>query len=384
LLERLAPSGWREVEDSGDSLVALVCPVADEIVATVEVWQESSYPDRPPVVVTYVHAGVGYEPLRRLAPLLGVFGLDVLSAVVWPEALADDEDEDDGKDEEDEHNEDEEDEEWEGRELRTLADADALAAELAGVVLERAAPYAKRYATFDALLRRVEDTRSISIRYAALLAAAGQFDDARAALTRVRSPAPGGGWMRAEQRAARQLERWIESGGDPALIPAAPPPPRFSRSPSPSMSKVWQQARARSAALDAVKRSSEGKDRRELRAMLEHELAERGVAESPLWFEQTLDHLNDTSAEKSELLVKALISGGKLGIKAFKWIRAGGSLPDLSVPEWLQPPARAAWPVPSPRPTHPDPAPRPSHPPRTTEQLHANDQSRRRDLAWRT
>ena len=76
-MERLAPDGWRPVEDVDDHwLVALVCPVADEFVATIEVQQASSYPDRPPASVTSMHAGVGYEPLRRLAPLLGVFGLD--------------------------------------------------------------------------------------------------------------------------------------------------------------------------------------------------------------------------------------------------------------------------------------------------------------------
>jgi hypothetical protein len=56
--------------------------------------------------------------------------------------------------------------------------------------------------------------------------------------------------------------------------------------------------------------------------------------------------LHDTRVEKSEVLVNALISAGKLGVRAFKGIREGRSLPDLSVPEWLRPPARAAWPVP--------------------------------------
>jgi hypothetical protein len=66
---------------------------------------------------------------------------------------------------------------------------------------------------------------------------------------------------------------------------------------------------------------------------------------SPLWIEQTLDHLHDTAAERGELLLKGLISAGKLGIRAVKGIREGRSLPDLSAPDWLTPPARAAWPV---------------------------------------
>ncbi len=80
--------------------------------------------------------------------------------------------------------------------------------------------------------------------------------------------------------------------------------------------------------------------------MLQRELAERGVSESPLWIEQKLDHLHDGPAEKRELLIGGLIGAGKLGIKAFTAIRERRSLPDLSVPEWLEPPARAAWPVP--------------------------------------
>jgi hypothetical protein len=55
---------------------------------------------------------------------------------------------------------------------------------------------------------------------------------------------------------------------------------------------------------------------------------------------------NYDRAEKRELLVKGLVSAGKLGIKAFKGLREGRSLPDLSVPDWLKPPARAAWSVP--------------------------------------
>jgi hypothetical protein len=354
LLERLAPAGWRQVADDGDWLVALVCPVADEFVATIEVWQASSYPDRPPVVVTYMHAGVGYEPLRRLAPLLGMFGLDVKSALIWPQAVAEDED-DDGDFDEEEYNEeegfdegedDEDEERWEGRELRTLADADLLASELAAVALERAASYARRYADLDLLLTKVPGPRSGTVHRAALLAAAGRFAEAKASLAQLPPLAPGLDWMRDKQRAARQLQRWIDSGGDPALIPDEPPPPRVERSPPPSMSEQWREVRATSAAVDVVRREGVGKDRQQLRAMLERELASRGVSQSPLWFEQALDHLHDTPAEKRELLVKGLISAGKLGIKALKGIREGRSLPDLSAPDWLKPPARAAWSVP--------------------------------------
>jgi hypothetical protein len=353
LAESLAPDGWRRVGGDDDHLlVALVRPVADEFVATFEVRQAASFPDRPPVLVTYVHAGVGYEPLRRLAPLLGMFGLAVQSTLVWPESVAQDEDEDEDEDEEDEEDEedDEDDEdEFQHRELRTLDEADQLAGELAVVARERAVPYARRYADLDLLLATVSGPRSGTVRRAALLASAGRFDEARVSLAQL-APAALGHWMPDEQRAVRQLERWIESGGDPALIPDEPPPSRSRRSPSPSMSRLWHQSRATSATVNTVKRAGKGKDRAQLRAMLERELAMRGVKQSPLWFEQTLDHLHDTPAETAEIFVKGLMTAGKFGIKVIRGIRDErpllDQLPDLSVPEWLNPPARAAWPVP--------------------------------------
>jgi hypothetical protein len=339
LAERLAPDGWRRVGDDGRWFVALVRPVADEFVATIEVWQAGSVPDRPPVVVTYMHAGVGYEPLRRLAPLLGMFDLAVQSTLVWPHSFAEDADD-----------EDDEEEEFQHRKLRTLDEADQLAGELAAVARERAVPYARRYADLDLLLARVSGPRCGTVRRAALLASAGRFDEARASLAQLAPPAPGVHWMRDEQRAARQLERWIESGGDPALIPDEPPPPRFQRPPLPSMYSLRQQSRATSAAVNTVKREGKGNDRTELREMLERELALRGVNQSPLWFEHTLDHLHDTPAETGELFMEGLITAGKLGIKAIRGIRDErpllDQLPDLSVPEWLNPPTRAAWAVP--------------------------------------
>jgi len=73
------------------------------------------------------------------------------------------------------------------------------------------------------------------------------------------------------------------------------------------MSKLWQESRATSAAVDAVRRERVGKARAELRAMLERELAGRGVSPSPLWIDRTLDHLHDSPAEKRELLIKGRV-----------------------------------------------------------------------------
>jgi hypothetical protein len=60
--QRLAPDGWRQESDDGDLLVAFVRSVAEDFVATIEVWQQSSHPDRPPVVVTVVRPeGIGKD-----------------------------------------------------------------------------------------------------------------------------------------------------------------------------------------------------------------------------------------------------------------------------------------------------------------------------------
>ena len=185
LAARLAPDGWQLVGDEGRWAAGLVRPVADDFVATIEVWEAGSVPGRPPVLITYMHAGVGYEPLRQLSPLLDRFDLAVHSTLVWPQF--DDEDDEDDEDQEDEEDE----EEFQPRKLWTLAEADQLASELAVVAQGRAVPYAERYADFDRLLARVSGPDSGGVRAAALLASAGRFDEARTALEQVALPDPG-------------------------------------------------------------------------------------------------------------------------------------------------------------------------------------------------
>lgn len=219
LVERLAPDGWHQVAGDEDRLVGLVRPLADGFVATVEVLQATAYPDRPLVTVTYMSVGVGYEPLRRIAPLLGVFDLDVKDTLVWPPAVAarfgDDADSQGAE-------QGEEDEPWDPREVRTVEEARALASELAIVVGERAVPFGERYADVDGLLASLPGPLIGSLCQPALLASAGRLDEARASLALIPQLPQGPQWR---SRAARQLEWWIDSGGDPALIPDAPPLP---------------------------------------------------------------------------------------------------------------------------------------------------------------
>lgn len=75
-------------------------------------------------------------------------------------------------------------------------------------------------------------------------------------------------------------------------------------------------------------------------------MASRGVqAESPLWLENTLDHLWDTPADHVQLGIKLLKGAGRFGLGVAKAIR-DRELPDLSTPDWLEPPDHALYEVP--------------------------------------
>jgi hypothetical protein len=87
------------------------------------------------------------------------------------------------------------------------------------------------------------------------------------------------------------------------------------------------------------------KSREHARIMLEDALARRGVhEESPLWFETTLDHLWDTRAEQVESGIKMLEGAARFGLGVARAIR-DHQVPDLSPPDWLEPPDHALYEV---------------------------------------
>jgi hypothetical protein len=178
-------------------------------------------------------------------------------------------------------------------------------------------------------------------RRAAVLAAAGRYDEASTVLDRLK-PSPDAYTRPSRDRTARQLRRWIESRGDPALIPSEPPPDPHQQVDRGSIGDIWRQSRAREEAVKRVRANSSGKGRAELRAMLEQELAQRGLHESRIRIEATLDHLNDSSAEQLRNAVSAL---GRIGLGVLKLVREK-RLPDLRSPDWLEPPERAAYELP--------------------------------------
>jgi hypothetical protein len=336
LCARLEPAGWTCLqEDRGAfDLAAFVRPLdGGEFAATASVGRASRVPDRPPVLVTNVEVGVAYEPLGRLWPLLG----ESFRGPLIAERLR----------------EDEEGGQLDPLRVETNAQALDVAVELAGLFLERAVAFATPLSHLDVLLAALQDegSDSVDFRVPALLAAARRFEEARSALARFAAElddaqdTQDAQDARDSRRLVRQLGRWIDSGGDPGLIPSEPPPPRFAATELSSATKLWRDAQARRDAVSTVRQAGVGKGRAELRTLLEGELARRGVSESPLWIERTLDTLGQSRAERTRQNVDALKTLGKLGLGVINAIRER-KLPDLSQPAWIEPPDHAAYAIP--------------------------------------
>lgn len=303
--------------------------------ATASVSRASSIPDRLPVQITDVDVGVCYEPLRRLWPLLG----EQYRLALLHEPVSLDGREGEGRI----------DEERRGLKISSVSDAEAAVKTIASVVLSAAVSFAEPYDSVERLLEEVgyEKAGWIDQQVVALLAAAGRFEEARAALARYRPLTDSRKGDREAKQFLRQVGRYIDSHGDSSIVPSEPPPSLYEPSEMPAISELWQQERARNKAVQAVRAMSPRTDRAELHASLERELTARGLTESPLWFEQTLDHLHDSRTESTQYVVKGVATAAGLAIKAIRALREHRPLPDMSSPAWLDPPARAAYPVPN-------------------------------------
>ena len=236
---RLEPLGWEllRTDDGFFGLAAFLYPLGEPWAATCEVGQASSHPDRVPVLVTSARVGVSYEPLRRLSPLLDLYDVSVLSEQVWPEKGSDLA----GAS-------------TEPLEVKTGWDVDRVADRLTGLIVDRAASFGKEHADLDGLLAAVSDGAGTyaDLAVGALQAAAGRSAEAQRSLAQL-TDSEIRGVARKTRRAARQLNRWMDSGGDPSLIPASTPSDRYSRQPSPSFAELRAQSRAERAALSEVR-----------------------------------------------------------------------------------------------------------------------------------
>jgi hypothetical protein len=223
LADALAPAGWLPATPARESthmLAEFVRPVHGEIAATASVIRASSIPDRLPVRIAHVFAGVCYEPLRRLWPLLGDrYALALLHDDVWADEL----------------------------DVWNAADADRAVDTLAGVILGEAASFAESYGSLEQLLAEFghgEEHSGVDQHAVALLAAAGRFDEARTGLGRYKAETGDRRRDRETLRFVHQIERYIDSGGDRSIVPRRPPPSRYEIDRMPSVSEMWRQRRA--------------------------------------------------------------------------------------------------------------------------------------------
>lgn len=332
--DRLAVAGWRGDRDEDTSVsLAFSRPLGEDfrVVAVIEC---AGGADRGPVLIDHLFAGVSYEPLRRLYPLLGAPFCRFLPQGAIEEGLA------------------REAEDGCLFEVREPADVAPVAERLSALIEQRAVPAVERVATLESLLEdldRIEDPWQGSPVVPAVLAAAGRLDEARALLQRTARS----GLREADDedtRVVRQLRRWIDSGADPALIPATPPPSPYATTASKSLGEMWGQTRARTRAREhairEVRRHGASRSRDQQRAILRRALAQTGHDESGVWIEQTLDHLWDSPADRASARASTLKEVGRIGIGIARAIRAR-ALPDMSPPDWIKPPPHAAYALPS-------------------------------------
>jgi len=324
LVVALAPAGWVAAgRGSSFVLAEFVRQLDHEMAATATVGLATSVPDRLPVTLTDLLVGVSYEPLRALWPLLGDrYRLALLHESV---SLTERAGEDDDPRQEDEP----------GLNVASRPEAEAAVDRIAALVLKDGLTVAESFSTREALLMEfgyVDPPVSVQQPAVAILAAAGRFEDARRALGCYRPVTGHRDEDREARRFVRQIGRYIDSRGDASIVPDEPPPSTDDAPERPSVSDAWRHSRARGEAVRAVRAMSSRSGRGELHAALERELTARGLTESPLWLEQTLDHLYDTRADTAQQLAKGAAGAASLASKGIRALREHRPLPNLTPP----------------------------------------------------
>jgi|GEM_PF-6336809 len=228
--------------------------------------------------------------------------------------------------------------------LGRAEDLDRVAASLAELIERWAVPFIEAHGTVDALVAsfRSGDEAERAELVSATLAAAGRFDEAREALGGCVASGEASAGDRERRRFVRQLTRLADSGGD---LTEAPPDPMAGRSMAEprGFAEIRLETRRRHEAIEAVRRAGHF-DRAERRRLLEAEVAERGLFESPLWFERTLDALEATGGPGGR--VRGYLQASKGAADSLRRLRKGLSAePDPPTPAWLEPPDRAGFPV---------------------------------------
>lgn len=232
LEHRLAPQGWELPEAPASRfspLVRLTKPVDGQFTAVVELrglvrGTGGSFP----VDLRPLSAGIAYEPLRELWPVLGVSFAGALVSDDAAELLGTPRPAVQTIDRQDE--------------------AGPVIVELAALVPFAASKTARRFASIDALLTGV---RLELLKKAALLAAIEQFEAAAEALARF-VPIPGASPEAhiSERHTIEQLEAWIQTRDSSKLAqapvfeaPAIPPDPPLGQQILIGARYLWQRYR---------------------------------------------------------------------------------------------------------------------------------------------
>lgn len=283
-LVRCLGPGWEVVDPATTSVhiaVTLERPLGGDFTAVAELAGHSTRgSDRFPVELGGLTVGVAYEPLKRLAPLLGgsFSGALVLEPAervlgvsqTWPMVVA------------------------------NADDAASTMSNLAPMIEPAAEAFVCDYMTVGSLLEETQDDLLVT---AALLAASGQFDRAAKSLGRYNPDESVRPSVRRQQvRATYQLGRWIAARGDEALVPIEPAEDPEQRELEDIVE--WLPAKAaatiaRLAAIRAVQQRAGGKSRDALREELVAEFGLRGVVETPLGIERALQQLTDDRKRSS-------------------------------------------------------------------------------------
>ena len=214
----------------------------------------------------------------------------------------------------------------------------------------------------DSDLGPVESTEAELVP--ALLAIDGRDGEAREALADYIARGVEGIESRAYRRFARQLNRWLDAGGQlpsPTTPPQWPPPSSFQWKPqtTPSFAefffdgdrktKARAKQQARKQALEAVRAAGDDQSRDELRARLEQELSERDLSTEPLLLERQVEMILADREPFGKVrfalrTLKALKDSQAPRGSPLKQATERSNEPD-DAPDWLQPPDRAAYPV---------------------------------------
>ena len=339
---QLSADGWNRKALDGYGIATMTRATQNGVSAVVEIARTSSqWPDDWPVEIE-ARLGVGYERALNLMPLL----------TLAPQALLVEGEQD-----------------REGKFTLSLDGLDAVphaALQIVNFVNEHAVDAIRHFPDAMAIEARLQrevgsgstagspggehgsDDRGSAEFYLQLrlvvLAAMGRPEQARTLLATYLAGRNDDA-IDVDARFARQLTRWLDSGGP------VPPPvedtlavlPRQARPPRPSWSDARAESKAKKDAMDAARAESKGKSLDQLRKLITAEYRARGLEPAPSVVDFHAEMLQIEQqpfgrARSALTAIRLLTASGAAAIRLLKH----GSDPD---PEWLRPPDRAAYPL---------------------------------------